>query len=279
MNPPTAAAFPLWFPGVPPDAKPPALLCLAGSGAGPGEFRAWKDALADRAQVAAVALPGREYRAREPCIEHLPELVTQLADAARPLLAAPFALFGYSTGALVMYELARSLPREHRGNLLHLFVGGQPAPRWPQTDSGHSDQSDEQLIGYLRRMGGTPEDVLNSPPFMRLFLRCLRADLHFAEQYDYPGPADLPCPLTVFAARHDAVVPPGTLAAWQQETRRTCRRVPLPGAHFALRTDRDLIIKEIAHDLSHDLSVVRTGPTGTGPTDTGSHPRPDPPGP
>ncbi|MFD7663839.1 thioesterase II family protein [Streptomyces sp. NPDC059788] len=259
MTPRTSRAFELWFPGVSPDAEPPALLCLAGSGAGPGEFRPWKDAMAGRARVAAVALPGREFRARESCITALPELVTQLAAAARPLLAAPFALFGYSTGALVMYELARSLAPELRGNLLHLFVGGQPAPRWPQTDSGHSGQTDDQLIAYLRRMGGTPEDVLNSPPFMRLFLRCLRADLHFAEQYDYPGPACLPCPLTVFAARHDAVVPPGTLPAWQRETRGFFRHVPLPGTHFALRTERDRILKEIAHGLS----AARTASPGT----------------
>lgn len=249
MNSSTVSAFERWFPGATALPTHPALLCLAGAGGGPNEFRGWPDALSGQAHVVPIALPGRERRVREPSYTAIPDLVNQLTTQAAPLLSRPFALFGYSLGALVMYELARSLPRRYQHNMLHLFVGGQAAPSWPQTDNARSHHSDDELIAYLRELGGTPEEILRSRTFMRPYLSCLRADLRLAESYLYTGPACLRSPLTLFTGLRDPVTDPRALPAWAQETKGSFRHVQLPGDHFSLREDRDLLITEIVRDL------------------------------
>ncbi|HEX4813843.1 MAG TPA: alpha/beta fold hydrolase [Nonomuraea sp.] len=250
MPTPASSSFERWFPGVPSHGTTPALLCLSGAGGGPGEFRAWTPALAGRVRVAAVALPGRERRVGEDPRLPLPELVAQLSDAATPLLAQPFALLGYSLGAMIMYEVARALPQHHRANLVHLFVGAQAAPSRPQTDCARSTDSDDTLIDYLRGLGGTPEEILRSRPFMRPYLACLRADLEIAERYRYTGPAGLECPLTLFSGRRDHTTTAADLSPWEQETRATFRHVELPGGHFSIRTDQEAILQEITEALT-----------------------------
>jgi medium-chain acyl-[acyl-carrier-protein] hydrolase len=250
------SAFERWCPGASAQTSLPALLCLAGAGGCPSEFRSWSEAMSGQTQVIPIALPGRERRIRETPYEVLPDLITELTAEAAPALARPFALFGYSLGALVMYELARMLPPDHQRNLLHLFVGGQAAPSWRQTDRARSCHSDDELIAYLRALGGTPDEILNSRTFMRPYLACLRADLALADGYLYAGPARLSCPLTVFAGRRDPATDPTSLPAWAQETHGAFRFVQLPGGHFSLRTDRDLVIAEIARSLQVSSAIT-----------------------
>lgn len=257
MDGSNVSAFERWFPGAAAQTNLPALLCLAGAGGFPNEFRSWSDALSGQAHVVSIALPGRERRIRETPYTALPDLIRELTAQAAPFLVRPFALFGYSLGALIMYEMARSLSPHHQSNLLHLFVGGQAAPSWPQTDCARSCASDEELIAYLRDLGGTPDEILDSRAFMRPYLSCLRADLALAEGYLYAGPARLRCPLTLFVGLEDPATDPTSLPAWAQETDGAYRVVQVHGEHFSLRSDRDLFIAEVARGLQ--VSRSRAG--------------------
>ncbi|MET8797150.1 alpha/beta fold hydrolase [Nocardia sp. NPDC004568] len=245
----TNSRFEFWFPGASLDRRGRPLLCLAGAGGGTGEFRLWHAALADSANVVPVLLPGRERRIRETTYTSVPALADDLVEAAGPILTRPFSLFGYSLGALIMYEFARRVPVRLQANLTQLFVGGQPAPSRPQTDSARSHHTDDQLVEYLDRLGGTPTELLRNRSFMRPYLSCLRADLKLAETYRYVGPAKLSCPLTAFAGSQDEYTDRRTLPAWKSETTGEFRIVELPGGHFTLRSDRNLLLTEIDNTL------------------------------
>ena len=109
------------------------LLCLPYGGGGASIFRDWPQRLPDFVEVCAIQLPGRENRLREPSFTDVPGVVQALTQVLPPFLNIPFAFFGHSLGALIVFELARQLRRENGNEPIHLFISGQCAPQIPDT--------------------------------------------------------------------------------------------------------------------------------------------------
>ena len=123
-------------------------------------------------------LPGREVRLREPPFTDFAPLVESVCrglDAAMAEL--PFAVFGHSMGALLAFELARWRAREGKSGPVKLIVSAHDGPSHPSTFPRLSHRSDVELCEWLRRVGGTPAEVLDSPELLGLQLPILRADL------------------------------------------------------------------------------------------------------
>jgi medium-chain acyl-[acyl-carrier-protein] hydrolase len=71
----------------------------------------------------------------------------------------------------------------------------------------------------LRELGGTPQDVLDSPELLNLFTPALLADSAIADDYVYQA-ADwkLTCPVVAIYSLHDKCAPRPAVAAWEAET-------------------------------------------------------------
>src|SRR5947209_14514516 len=136
------------------------LFCLAHAGGGAALFRGWGERLPGSVEVVAVQPPGREGRFREPPFTDWRPLVAELADAIRPLLDKPFALFGHSLGALLAYELARRLRDLGGKQPDHLFAAALAAPHLPNRREPTHTYADADFRESLRRRGGTPPAVL-----------------------------------------------------------------------------------------------------------------------
>ncbi|MEU8380852.1 thioesterase domain-containing protein, partial [Streptosporangium sp. NPDC048865] len=78
------------------------LFCLPYAGGGSVEYQQWADLLPEAVEVVPVHLPGRERRFREAPHTAMDGLVAELAGALAPHLGRPYALFGYSMGAVVV---------------------------------------------------------------------------------------------------------------------------------------------------------------------------------
>jgi surfactin synthase thioesterase subunit len=226
----------------------PRLVCLAGAGAFPSEFHAWPGAFGATADVAAVVLPGRERRIREPGITDMAALVDALAGALRPWTGAPLALFGHSFGALVMFELARRLSRTAQDTPVHLFVSAQPGPgtreRFPASTS-----SDEELADYIRSFGGAPEEILGNAAFMRAYYPGMRADLALCENYRYRPAEPLRCPLTAYYGTEDTGATRDAVGAWAAETGSRFDLVPVVGGHLFLRDSLGALVEDMTARL------------------------------
>src|SRR5688572_27601574 len=97
------------------------LFCFPYAGGGTAVFRAWGDRMPKTVEVCPVQLPGRETRVMEAPFNRLSTLVQAAAQALLPYLEKPFAFFGHSMGALVSFELARQLRRQHNLKPVHLY--------------------------------------------------------------------------------------------------------------------------------------------------------------
>jgi surfactin synthase thioesterase subunit len=211
-------------------------------------FRAWPGRLPDGIEVIAIQLPGREGRIAEPPYDRMDPLVDQLIAVLQPHLDRPFVYFGCSMGARVSYALAQA--QRERGLPLPgaLFLAASPGPSLPVRVPGW-DEPDEQLVDYLRGLGGTPGAVLDKPELLSLVLPTVRADLTVVATWPYTGPAALPIPIHAFAGADDHYATPDRMAAWRRETEQDFTLSVIDGGHFFIHSALPEVLDLIARDL------------------------------
>ena len=108
------------------------LLCFPYAAGNARMFRHWDAEMPDGVEACPVELPGRGTRRGERCVSNMTSLVETMAAQMQPLLDLPFAIFGYSMGGLVGFELARTLRRHYGRETAALVVAAQNAPSVPR---------------------------------------------------------------------------------------------------------------------------------------------------
>ncbi|HLF29142.1 MAG TPA: alpha/beta fold hydrolase [Anaerolineae bacterium] len=227
------------------------LFCCPAAGSGPATFREWPAALPAQVEVCMVQLPGRERRLREAPYRQLSMLVEDLGEALHPYLDLPFAFFGHSLGALISFELARYLTREHALQPVHLFVAGRRAPHLLDPDSPLHQLPDSALVAEVqRRYEGIPEVIRQDDDLMQLFLPILRADFAVIETYAYANEDPLECSITAYGGLQDSRTSLDSLSAWRDQTRGNFTMRLFPGGHFFVNSARSLVLEAFAEELS-----------------------------
>ncbi len=205
--------------------------------AGGNASEAWtlESAIPDEWALWGVQYPGRGPRLREPSAKSIREL----AEACLPaVLAKPglIVLFGHSFGAFVAYELAWLL--EHRGRQVRLLVAGSSAPGAVVPERPGAEWTDERLIDFLARRGGTSGELLVDDELMRLTLVALRTDLTLAASYVDDWGGRLATGIAALGGRRDPAVTVRQLATWRERTTSWLGVALCDGDHFFYRQDR-----------------------------------------
>lgn len=229
------------------------VFCLPYAGGGAAIYRPWAAEVDPALEICPVQLPGRERRLRERPFTAMEPLVAALAEALVPVLDRPFAFFGYSLGAWVGFELARYLRATGGPQPVQLFVAGSRAPHLPFAAPPIHDLPREEFMAALRRLGGTPEEVLRDPELMALFEPVLRADFAVADGYVYRQEEPLACPISAFGGMADALASPTSIAAWSTLSRGRFLQRIVPGGHFFIREERTAVLSAMHVDLGRWL--------------------------
>ncbi|WP_323747678.1 thioesterase II family protein [Catenulispora rubra] len=214
------------------------LYCLPHAGASASVYRSWTGQLGTVA-VAPIQLPGRETRMREAPYTQMAPLVDELADAvlAQQPARGAYAVYGHSLGALVGFELVREIRRREGTAPVHLIVSGCGAPDvlgGDDSDRPVWEMSDDEVVGLLRRLGGTPEPILADRSVRRLILPPFRGDLTVRDSYGYQPQPQLDVPITAIAATSDPRASVAKMRGWGRHTSRSFRMHLLSGGHFAV---------------------------------------------
>ncbi|MEU3838528.1 alpha/beta fold hydrolase [Streptomyces sp. NPDC028635] len=229
------------------------LLCFPHGGGSASAYRDWPALLPGTVEVHAVQYPGHADRIGEPLHTDLHLLADAAADAARPLLGKPFALYGHSLGALVAYETALRLEAAgHRP--VRLVVSGMPPPHRVRPGTVHL-ADDAGLLAELRRLGGLPHEVAAHPDLLAMVLRTARADYALGERYRQRTGARLSAPVTVHRATGDPELTAEEAAQWAGVTDGEVRWQTFPGGHFHLAEEPAPVLLDVLADLVSDTSV------------------------
>jgi surfactin synthase thioesterase subunit len=109
---------------------------------------------------------------------------------------------------------------------------------------------DGPFVAGLRRLGGTPEELLADRRVMGMLMPGLRADFRLNDGYRHrPGPP-LACPVTTFGGRQDHVVDEPELRAWREHTTGPFTSQTFEGGHFFLHSARDELLGAIGAALT-----------------------------
>jgi surfactin synthase thioesterase subunit len=210
----------------------PVLLCLPPAGAGCGQFRSWQAALGGSVSVIGVQLPGRENRWADPD----PSSVSGVVDAVVAEVAElvppshPIVVFGHSFGALLGYEIARSLRAGRDQRLLGLVVAACIPPGcWADAGLGLINEKGE-LARLLDARGFGADDL--DEDTREVMLDVLSRDARLSLSFTGDDLTAVDCPLEAWGGAEDMIVSAGDLPGWRDYAAQTFRARLFPGGHY-----------------------------------------------
>jgi len=232
------------------------LFCLPYAGGGAGIFRNWERHIPSVIEVCAVQLPGRERRLDESLFTEARPLAAAISQGLAGHIDKPFAFFGHSMGAILSFEIAHLLKRRCGVEPVHLFISGRRAPQLPNKDHATYTLPDQEFIEEVRRLNGTPVEVLENPELMELIRPILRADFQLCQTYQYAEREPLSCPITVFGGLGDNDVSREQMDCWREHTTASFSLRMLPGDHFFLHTSESTLLQVISRELLRTKSLA-----------------------
>jgi len=217
------------------------LFCFPHAGGGPAAFKSWAEGLPRSIVVATM---------RHPRSNTMAGLVAGLYDSLQPYLDEPFAFFGHSMGAVVAFELARLLRRRNRPAPRMLVASGTRAPQFRRGHVPPPEPGEAEFVESLKRLQGTPREVLDNPDLLQLILPALREDAAIYRNYIYAEEPPLDCPIRAYGGTEDPNVSRAHLEGWALQTTAAFAVRLFPGGHFYLQTHGRDFLAALARDLT-----------------------------
>jgi medium-chain acyl-[acyl-carrier-protein] hydrolase len=225
------------------------LICFPFAGGGASVFFPWARLVPPEVELCAVQLPGREARLREAPVTDWGALMDRLVTELKPYIDRPYAFFGHSVGATMAFELARRLRAAGLRAPEHLFASGRAAPHLPPELPLVHALPEAEFMAELRRLAGTPEEVLRNEELMSILVPLLRADFTLSETYPIREEAPLDVPVSAYGGSGDERVSSEAVEAWRQHTTGPFRQVTFDGGHFFINEKRDEVMAELGGEL------------------------------
>ena len=185
------------------------------------------------------------------------ELVSAICGGIKQYLDIPFSFFGHSMGALICFEVARTMAQQHLPQPEWVFVSASVPPHRLQPESLHSLPTPDFIESVSRRYGGFPPGVLANKELLELFTPILRADFELVERYRYAPSPPLTQNIAAFGGRLDSMVPAVELERWRDLTAclESFRMTLFDGDHFFLNGYRTALLREICDTLQQPANV------------------------
>jgi surfactin synthase thioesterase subunit len=146
--------------------------------------------------------------------EAVTEVAAALLGQGRDI---PVALIGVCSGAIIAFEVARTLERDEGRPLERLYVAGQvPPPMF--VEELNDATADADVEARLRAVGETSPELWREPELAAIIRHAAEADFAVLESYTYAPMPRLSCPVTAIMGVDDVRLNPGVLRGWADET-------------------------------------------------------------
>ncbi len=235
-----------WFVTSKPISQPSCrLFCFPFAGGDALVFREWQHYLGDNIEVLALQAPGRRERLAETPITDIEQMVNLLIEHISPLLDVPCYFYGHSNGALIAFSLALALQKRQITNIQHIFLAARKSPLSEKRSTPYHLYTDDDFINKVAKIGGLPSSLLADQETKQLLLPSLRADFQLGETYQCLPNESLLTDATLFYGTRDQLATLTQMQQWQTLLSKNISYKAIPGKHFFLFEQLDLLLREI----------------------------------
>jgi len=152
-------------------------------------------------------------------------------------------------GALLAFELARSVRKHAAREPDHLFVAGAKAPQVKETEIETHKLPDPEFVCRLRELEGTEAEIFSQPDLLELLIPIVRSDFECVETYCYRDETPLSCAVSAYGGLMDGGCPLQDQRRWHEVTTGAFSLRMLPGNHFFVLNSRAELVTAIWADL------------------------------
>lgn len=235
------------------------LICFHHAGGSASSYSAWSRILSPEICLGRVQLPGRDpdsgikpyIKAQSLAPELLRAISRYLHQSQNSL---PYAFYGHSLGAIVAFELARTIRANGLPEPVAMFVSGRRAPQLPLSFPALCLMPELELIEKLGEMGGMSKALLSNSKWCRYFLPTMRADLEMSDLYQYEPGLPFCYPIYAFKGNNDPILNDHEVQAWEEQTTSKFVKIALPGAHFFTADGTEKLVSTIALELGKTIN-------------------------
>lgn len=142
-----------------------------------------------------------------------------------------FALFGYSMGSLVAYEVALALYYTYSILPECIFFAAFPPPHVPTKSKYLYKKDDKAFVDELMKLGGLPSELVNSPDLLDFFLPSIRSDFRLIQEYDN-AKTKPPLPVDIAVLYSEIDAEDYDITEWDKYTTKTCEYFCFSLGHF-----------------------------------------------
>lgn len=207
------------------------LFCFPFAGGSSYSYHCFLPFLPKHIKLIPLELPGRGARINEALQTDIHNIVVDLYAQVRNQLSAPYAFYGHSMGTLLAYLLAKKIIAEKCRLPTGLFMSGSGGPSVRDKIPPRHLLPGEQFLDELRKIGGSPDEVLNNKELMHFYEPILRADFATLSQYSYAETTPFDIPLIVMTGLEENISREDVIA-WQKETCKPIIWHRFTGKHF-----------------------------------------------
>lgn len=186
--------------------------------------------------VEKIEYSGHGNRVKEPFYNTFDEMVAEVAGQinSRIIDDMDIALFGYSMGSIVAYEILANELLAKKPSAVMLASHESPDHEWESKEYFMSD--DETFFKLIQDMGGfercTP-DMLKNKFFRKLYFDPVRADYNLIGNYRMSKRVELDIPATFCYSPND--IPDENTKAWKPFLGSKGRIIAMGDSHFFIR--------------------------------------------
>lgn len=227
------------------------IFCFPYAGGSAVIFHKWRQYTDKRIELVPVELAGRGVRIEDALYKDIPDVVEDAFRIIKDRLQeGPYALFGHSMGAKIVYHLAKKIIANGLHEPEHLFFSGRKAPGVKsKKDKVYHLMAEDDFRREVLELGGTPPEFFEHRELLEVFLPLLKNDFRLSETEVLPdGTPPFNMDISVFLGKEEDLGPEQCVA-WKQHTRGLCNIHYFEGGHFFLHQQPEILLKVMAANL------------------------------